>query len=429
MARTPKERSLQSREARLSLATRPEPYWRQIIPGTYLGYRRGKKGASWIARQRQGDTYAEERIGTPDDFAEADGDVVLTYSQAVTRAQLSRAEARAPAPRHYGDGLTLNQVVEKYFEQRQLVPGGRQGRVMSATVARETSQLWARNCDPVGGKLVAALSSEALRKWHAGLALKAPTNRGKVMPFDAKDPAQVNARRSSANRILTIVKAALQLARERSLLPETMPDYWRNVRPFTLHDEAPPRMLTHAEINRLLAAAPDDLRQLLTGALMTGARLGELAALKVSAFDPESGRVRIAQGKTGKTLLQPLTAEGVGFFVAISAGRDASESMFKKSDGTPWGDSHTFRRMRAATAAAGLHDVSFKVTRATYGKLLLQATRDLELVARALGHSDSRITRKHYAALLPDEVAAGIARMPSLGLDHGNVTPLRKAAT
>ncbi|MDR7098615.1 integrase [Lysobacter niabensis] len=72
--------------------------------------------------------------------------------------------------------------------------------------------------------------------------------------------------------------------------------------------------------------------------------------------------------------------------------------------------------MTAAVEAAGLEDVSFKTMRATYGKLLLIATKDIELVAKALGHSDSRITRKHYAALLPSELKAGIAKMSNLGI-------------
>lgn len=425
MARSPAEHNLQTAASRARLPARSEPYWRQIVPGLFVGYRKGKRAAAWIARRRQGDTYLEERIGSPDDTAAADGDVVLSYAQAVARAQaVAQQERAAPAPRHYADGQTLDDVVADYFKHRALVPGGRQGRVMSAGVAKETAALWARNSAPIGAKLVTALSSDAMRKWHAGIALTPPTNRGKAMPFDPSDPEQVNARRASANRILTIAKAALQLARERGRLPSNMPDFWRNVRPFTLAGDAPPRMLTAAEVGRLLAASPDDLRELLTGALMTGARLGELTAMRVGALDPEAGRVRIVQGKTGKTLSQPLTAEGLGFFRVLAGSRPSADHMFRKADGTPWGDGHATRRVRAAAEAAGLADVSFKVTRATYGKLLLQATRDLELVARALGHSDSRITSKHYASLLPDEVAAGIASMPALGLDLGNVSTL-----
>ena len=93
----------------------------------------------------------------------------------------------------------------------------------------------------------------------------------------------------------------------------------------------------------------------------------------------------------------------------------------------PWGQKDAIRPTRLTMIAADLGDASFKTTRATYGKLLLIATKDIELVAKALGQSDSRITRKHYAAILPSEVKAGIGLLPSLGFDtESNVVPITK---
>lgn len=132
--------------------------------------------------------------------------------------------------------------------------------------------------------------------------------------------------------------------------------------------------------------------------------------------------MRIYQSKTGKTLLQPLTPEGVKFFDRVTAGRAPKEPMFVRVSGAAWTRGDVARPMREIAAAAQLEDVTFKVTRATYGKLLLLATKDIEIVAKALGHSDSRITRKHYAQYLPSEVAAGVAKLPSLGIDSGKVT-------
>src|SRR5271154_2348773 len=86
----------------------------------------------------------------------------------------------------------------------------------------------------------------------------------------------------------------------------------------------------------------------------------------------------------------------------------------------------TFSALPLTTIACcpALKGVSFKTTRATYGKLLLLATGDLELVAKALGHSDTRITRKHYAQYLPNEVAFAVRKMPALGIDPGNAAIL-----
>jgi len=251
-----------------------------------------------------------------------------------------------------------------------------------------------------------------------GLVKVAPTIRGKSQLFDPSDPEQLRSRRNTANRILTLAKAALSWGREHDKLPPMTPDWWRPVKSFLLGDDPPPRMLERDEVLRLLNAAAPDLRDLLTGALMTGARYSELRALKVGDYKPEHANVRIYQFKTHKTLWQPLTPEGQAFFDRRSAGRQPSEMMFTRADGTPWSQSDAQRPMLEATTLAKLEDVTFKTMRATYGKVLLLATRDLELVAKALGHSDSRVTRKHYAQLLPNEVAAGVAKMPAFGITN-----------
>lgn len=411
MARQPRDHRLETREARLKLAPRKEPYWRQIVPGTFLGYYRGARGSAWLVRQREGDGYRAQRIGTPDDHAAADGAVVLSYAQAVRLATTTQLEAREARPKHYADGLTLDQVMADYFDGHLSGKG-------SEKIARQS---YALHAGGLGTKLVSALNAEALRKWHKGIATKPPTNRGKVMEFDPADPDQVRARRATANRVLSIVKAGLNWAWREDKLPADLPTFWMKVEPFSLGEDPPPRMLERDEITRLLNAAAPDLRELLTAALMTGGRRGELCALQVRDFSPEHGTVRIYQSKTGKTLLQPLTPEGEAFFARVTAGKAPTEPMLTRADGQPWGRDDVSKPMRSAVAAAKLaDDVSFKTTRATYGKLLLLATKDIEMVAKALGHSDSRITRKHYAQYLPSEVARAVAKLPRLGVMAGD---------
>lgn len=426
MARNPRDHRLETREARLRLKPRKEPYWRQIVPGTFLGYYRGKRDAAWIVRQREGVGYRHQRIGTPDDHAPSDGEVVLSYAVAVRLATTTQVNTRGVRPRHYADGQTLNSVIDYYLEH-QLAGKGSEA-MTKLWVARHIT-------DSIGAKLVTALDADALRRWHRQLAMKPPAKRKLVQPencpkkryseadpakaFDPSDPTQVRARKSTANRILTIVKAALNFAWRNDKLPADLPTYWAKVEPFALGEDPPPRMLEQSEITRLLNAAAPALRELLTGALMTGARYGELCGLQVHDYSSEHATVRIYQSKTGKTLQQPLTNEGEAFFDRLTAGRGATDAVFTKADGTPWGRGDATRPTREAAEAAGLEDVSFKTTRATYGKLLLVATKDIEMVARALGHSDSRITRRHYAQYLPNEVAGAVAKMPSLGIAVG----------
>ncbi len=403
----------------MKLPPRKEPYWRQIVPGTFVGYYRGARGAAWLVRQREAAGYRAQRLGTPDDHTEADGAVVLTYAQAVRMATTTQLEARTARPKHYADGQTLDAVLEDYFDSHLAGKG-------SEVISRQSYKLHA---DTIGGKLVTALAADTLRKWHKAIAARAPTNRGKVMPFDPSDPEQARARKATANRVLSIVKAGLNYAWRDEKLPADLPTFWNKVSPFELGDDAPPRMLERDEIKRLLSAAPFDLRDLLTASLMTGARYSEIRRLQVRDYSPDHATVRIYQSKTGKTLLQPLTAEGVSFFDRTTAGKAPVAPIFTRADDTTWGQSDANKPMKAAVTAAKLTDVSFKTMRATYGKLLLLATKDLEMVAKALGHSDSRITRKHYAQYLPNEVAQAVAKMPRLGVMMGDkVSRIDRAA-
>lgn len=429
MARLPIEHNLNTPSGRAKLKARGEPYWRQVIAGTFLGYRKGTRASAWIVRQRRGGGYVEQRIGTPDDTLRPDGEIVLTYSQAVARAQAVQVDARQPEPRHYGDGLTLRAVLGYYFEQH--LAGRGSETIARASIARHVSAA-------LGDSLVTALDADALRHWHKAIANKPPARRkpnpkakrkGKseadpARAYDMSDLDNIRARRNTANRVLSIVKAALNFAWQNDRLPADLPTYWMKVAPFTLGEDPVPRMLERDEVLSLLKHAAPDLRDLLSGALATGARYGDLRRLQVRDYLADEGLVRIAQSKTGKTLLQPLTPEGVALFDRLTAGQSPQTLVFKRADGLAWAQSDVRRPMAVAVQAAGLCDATFKTTRATYGKLLLQATRDIEMVAKALGHSDSRITRKHYAQYLPSELARAVAKLPTLGLEPAKIVRL-----
>ena len=83
MARTLHDAKLYTRASRQRLRKRREPYWRSISGGLAVGYRKGVKGGSWIARHysaEYGRRY--QSIGTADDTADADGTHVLSFAHA-----------------------------------------------------------------------------------------------------------------------------------------------------------------------------------------------------------------------------------------------------------------------------------------------------------------------------------------------------------
>ena len=88
MARTLRDAKLDTRSARLRLAARREPYFRSLSDGLAIGYRRGAKGGTWIARHYTPEAGRRfNALGTADDVTDADGVHVLTFRQAQEAAR------------------------------------------------------------------------------------------------------------------------------------------------------------------------------------------------------------------------------------------------------------------------------------------------------------------------------------------------------
>ena len=88
MARTVRNPKIDTRTARQRLTLRREPYWTVISAGCALGYRRGAKGGTWIAKFRNENGKRHlEALGAADDVREADGLAVFSFSQAQAKAR------------------------------------------------------------------------------------------------------------------------------------------------------------------------------------------------------------------------------------------------------------------------------------------------------------------------------------------------------
>src|SRR4051812_19535613 len=100
MARTVADTRLDSRTARAKLAVSKKPYYRQIDQGRHIGYYKGARGGSWVARRFLGaGKYEERKLGVADDVRDADGVEVLSFNQAQTAARAWFAEVAADAQR------------------------------------------------------------------------------------------------------------------------------------------------------------------------------------------------------------------------------------------------------------------------------------------------------------------------------------------
>jgi integrase len=266
--------------------------------------------------------------------------------------------------------------------------------------------------------------------WHQKIAETPPrlrTRPGLAQKHREADtsPEAIRRRRSTANRVLTILKAVLNHAHREGRC--TSDEAWRTVRGFREADAAKLRYLSDDEARRLTNACPADFRALVTAALLTGCRYGELTAMTVDDFNPDAGTVQVRTSKSGKPRHVVLTQEGRDFVVRLAVGKSGSARLFLRTNGKPWAKSEQQRPLAAACAAARIEPVvNFHGLRHTYASRLAMRSVPLAVIAAQLGHSDTRMVERHYGHLSPSYVADTVrAAFGSLGLvEPTNVTPL-----
>jgi len=432
MARLVHDSNLETRTARSRLDARGKPYYRAVEPGLHLGYRKPQQGAGkWVARHYVAyDQYQVETLAIADDLSDPDGVAILDYRQALNRARermVAHARTRAGEPHRAHGPLTVTQAMEAYIEL--LENDGRPESAIKDVKSRNRAFIEPK----LGDNEVAALTSKRLKRWRDDLAKSAPrlrTRKGEAQKhreIDDDDADGRRARRATTNRTWTVLRAALNLAFANGEVASDAP--WRQVKPFRNVERARVRYLTIAEANRLINASDTEFRPLLQGALLSGARYGQLAGLIVSDFNPDVGTLRLRTRKgdgSEKIYFCQLTEEGVRFFKEICAGRSAGALIFSRADGTPWLKSHQVRPIEKASARAKITpSATFHVARHTWASHAVMNGTPLIVVAKNLGHTDTRMVELHYGHLAPSYVAEAIrAGAPRYGLKAGNVTSL-----
>jgi integrase len=422
VARTPKDTRLDNRTARLKLA-KGRRYQVTLRDGVALCYRRTAQGYGvWKVRVEDAEGREKmHRIGAADDYTEADGVNAFNYVQAQDRAR-ELAEHRPPPP--YSVGQAIDDYLAWFQEHRKSI--------------KETEAMIKAHIRPaLEERPVASLTAEDLKAWRDKLArqhARKRTSRGKPQAHKAVTESLTNeqreeakrARRSTANRILGVLKAILNKAFEDKQVRDD--SEWRRVKPFPKVDAPRIRFLTEAEAVRLVNACTLEFRPLLRAALLTGARYGELVGMVVSDFNPATLQVFVNPKKSGRGRYIPLNAAGVALFKSLTVGRPSDGSMFVRLDGEAWGKNHQQRPLTEACKRAKIvPPLRFHEARHTYASMLAQAGADLLTISKLLGHADTRITSRHYAHLCDRTLANAVnTLLPGFGPTDGtNVTAIR----
>ena len=411
-------------------------------PGVHLSYERPKSGAagSWIARwcdlEAKPRTFKQARVGTADDFLDADGIKTLTFAQAQKAAEIRFAgwtheailQAGGEVP-HKG-AFTVRDAWIEYLADAE-VRGVHGIRIMSQSAE-------AHILPELGAIDVAKLTIKRVKDWHQKLATTARRKTGakrregaEVQHLaDAITDDERRARKDSANRILTNLKAALNFTGKTRGIGRSTD--WRGVRPFQNVTQARVRFLNVDEQQRLIAACPIEFQALAMGALFSGGRYGELVKARVKDFNPQ-GSLFLEFGKTNKGGYKPrhvvLTEEARAWFADFTAGRKGEDLMWQRSGVTRAGRAEALKGfdgwaaydqrgvMATACKAAEIDTVTFHELRHTYASTLVNSGVPLAFVAEQLGHSNTRMVERHYGHLCPSAKAASIRSLaPVLGI-------------
>lgn len=444
MARIVRDARLESRSARLALKVSAEPKWKAIDQGLAIGYRRGKTGGAWLMRQWVADKrgYAEERIGAADDRQDADGETVLSFSQAQERIRARVAElAEAAKVEALGPAVTVAQAVEEYCtgrEARETKTRGSAGmrrdarsRLTKHVLTAPKKTKTGKTAQADGGdeslsalarKNLAALTSDDLSRWRRSL---------KMAP-------------ASARRTANDFKAALNAAarRYRDRLPERLRDTVKDG--FAAETAEAPvareaQILPDADIRALIAAAwkvdgegdwGGDLGRIIVVLAATGARFSQVQRLTVADVQFTERRLIVPASRKGRATkprkplavrvgddvldaLRPATAGRKGYEPLLlrprwrqvspikweqferSAWRSASELT------RPWGETVAKAELPAETIPYALRHSS--IVRG------LRAGLPVRLVA-ALHDTSSAMIESHYAAHIVDALDEVTAR-------------------
>jgi integrase len=189
------------------------------------------------------------------------------------------------------------------------------------------------------------------------------------------------------------------------------------------------RWLTVEEEARLLQACAPWLHELVTFALHTGMRMGEIVELSWRGVDFTRRTVMVFRSKNGErrtipineTVLRLIKQKAKGRHVSLMKRADLSgDLVFLSKIGTALESGHLRRAFRLALGKAKIDDFHFHDLRHTFATRLVQAGVDIYKVQRLLGHKSPIMTQR-YAHHYPESLRDGVEILDRLAGVSTNV--------
>ena len=319
-----------------------------------------KKGENWYIDYYCGNRRKREKIGPSKSLARE----VLLKRQ-------SQASENKFFPERVKSFIAFTQAVEKYWrlEGQYLKAKG----VLAVFKALESR---------FGDKKIAEVSTADLQEFY-------------------NEKAEATSA-STANRILGFLSPVFNRAKEwGDYFGENPVEKVRRRKP----NNHRLRFLSEAEIKELLNVAETRIRPILTCAILTGMRKGEILGLRWENVDLEHDTIFILQSKSGKPREIPIGKKLKEVFLALDP--RPSGSVFNMPE-------ITLRRQFARALKNGkIQEFRFHDLRHTFASHFVMRTGDLPSLQKILGHSSPQMTQR-YAHLAKEHLAAKMDQFDAL---------------
>jgi integrase len=361
--------------ARAKLEPCGNPYYRRVMPGLNVGYRKNERRAgAWVARRWLDGKAVAKTLELPD----PDGDDAFYAAVREAKKWLANASLVVPV------SISVRQAIEAYRAIRAAAPRAHAtdnfGSLMRAHVLGHA----------IADLELNRLTRADLKAWRASL-----------QRTDKSGPLSV----SSVRRICKDLSAALNYAgreHELTLTTQTIAQGLRGEKNEVQINSRTPQVLLEHEVKAIVAAAREidaDLYRLVLVLAATGARFSQVQRLTVGDVDIKRSRINVPVSHKGGGKKEishcpmPVSDEVIAALLPVINGRQGGDILLTRR-GQPW---QTARELSnghwsAILAKAGLRD-----------DLIPYCLRHSSIVAWLIGRFPSR-----YVAQLHDTSSAMI---------------------
>ena len=167
------------------------------------------------------------------------------------------------------------------------------------------------------------------------------------------------------------------------------------------------RYLSVEEISRLIENADEWFKAVLTCAVHTGMRQGNIVSLTWDKVDLFRREILLNKTKNEERQVLPINETLMKTLIQLNRVRLIGCELVFHVSGKPLYRKQIQRALRKACKKVGIGDLRFHDLRHCFASLLIQSGEDLYTIQKLLGHKDGRMTQR-YAHLTQGKLASAV---------------------